>query len=55
VDKDIEVSFHNEIRAGDPFSLVADNKKLLSYQYQQAYSLEQGLLNYIQWLKKENL
>lgn len=49
------INFSNENRSGDPLNWCAGISALQAMGYQQAYSLQQGLKNYIEWLKKEKL
>ena len=53
--KPINYRFSGEGRKGDPNNWVADIEKLKGFDYQQQYSMEQGLENYYQWiLRSEN-
>ena len=51
----ITVNFNNESRSGDPLNWCAGISTLQAMGYQQQYSLQQGLKNYIEWLKQEKL
>ena len=49
------VEFNNETRPGDPLNWCADISILKTFGYNCHYDLQQGLKNYIQWLREEKL
>ena len=49
------LQFTNENRSGDPLNWCADITTLMAMGYQPQYNLQQGLKNYIEWLKAEKL
>lgn len=49
---DFRFTFSHVTREGDPLNWAADTKKLKSLGYVQACSLEEGLKQYISWLRK---
>lgn len=53
VNEKVKVNFGGEERKGDPINWVADITKLHQLGYQQKVSIEQGLLNYVKWLKEQ--
>jgi UDP-glucose 4-epimerase len=55
IDKNLSYQFSNESRPGDPLNWCADIFFIRELGYHPAYSLEQGLANYIAWLRKEKL
>lgn len=48
-----EINYSHTIRKGDPLNWKADITKLTHTGYQQKYSLQDGLKEYIQWLKEK--
>lgn len=50
----LKIKFNGKSRAGDPNFWEADISRITSLGYQQTVSLEQGLLNYVLWLKEKN-
>lgn len=48
---DISVSFNNEVRKGDPLNWEADITKIKELGYKPQYTLEQGIIDYISWVK----
>lgn len=48
-----EIIFSQTIRKGDPLNWKADISTLKQLGYQQTYSLQSGLKEYIQWLKEK--
>jgi UDP-glucose 4-epimerase len=48
---DVTVSFSGAVRAGDPFSLVADNAQLRSIGFDWQIPLAQGIAEYVPWFK----
>lgn len=53
LNNNVNVSFDGEERKGDPINWVADNSKLQQLGYKQKTSIEEGLLNYVKWLKEQ--
>lgn len=51
IDSNINISFGGQKRDGDPSNWLADIKKLQKLGYNQKVSIEEGLINYIGWLK----
>ncbi len=51
--KDFKVSFGGQRREGDPINWVADVSVLKSYGFESTISLNEGLTNFIKWLKTE--
>ncbi|MFL9481555.1 NAD-dependent epimerase/dehydratase family protein [Chitinophagaceae bacterium LWZ2-11] len=49
--KKIEINFSGEERKGDPTKWQADITLLQQLGYQQKVKLEEGIINYIQWIK----
>ena len=50
------IKFNNQVRKGDPISLIGDNmktEKLLSFK--PNYDIDNGLTKYVEWFKKNNL
>ena len=52
IQSDVKINFGGEHRIGDPINWIADINKLKQLGYQQKISIEQGVLNYIKWLKE---
>ena len=48
----IIIKFRGEVRQGDPTNWVANISKLKTLGYKNAISINQGLNDYIQWLKE---
>lgn len=44
------LSFNNEVRKGDPLNWEADISKIQSLGYNQKYSLEKGIIEYVNWI-----
>lgn len=53
LNNNVNVSFDGEERKGDPINWVADISKLQQLGYKQKTSIEEGLLNYVKWLKEQ--
>jgi dTDP-glucose 4,6-dehydratase/UDP-glucose 4-epimerase len=51
----IVFSFNGEVREGDPQNWVADITKIKQLGYKPAVSINEGIENYIEWLKEEKL
>jgi dTDP-glucose 4,6-dehydratase/UDP-glucose 4-epimerase len=51
-DKKINVNFSGESRPGDPNNWQADIQQLIGLGYKSEFTLEKGLQNYYEWLKK---
>lgn len=49
-----KLEFNGRTRAGDPFSLVADNSKIRALGYVPQIGVEEGVRGYVNWYKKEN-
>jgi dTDP-glucose 4,6-dehydratase/UDP-glucose 4-epimerase len=47
--------FTDQVRKGDPLNWCADTSTIQSMGYMTQYTLQQGLQNYVQWLKEEKL
>jgi len=54
LDLDIQINFNNQVKAGDPLNWRADIAILKSMGYQPKVSLEDGIENYIRWIKTLN-
>jgi UDP-glucose 4-epimerase len=50
---DIAVRYSGAVRAGDPFSLVADNATLRQLPFDWRISVEQGIVDYVKWFKEQ--
>lgn len=50
---DISVRFAGAVRAGDPFSLVADAALLCQLRFDWKIPVEQGLADYVRWFKDQ--
>lgn len=50
----IEIKFSGEQRAGDPFSLIADTKRLRSLGFVPQHKLTSGLEEYVNWFRQLN-
>lgn len=53
LNKGNQVRFGGEVRLGDPLNWKADIKILQSIGFKSKYTIEQGLQEYILWLRKE--
>ncbi len=49
---DISVGFSGVVRAGDPFSLVADDAQLRRIHFGWQIPVDQGIAAYVQWFKE---
>lgn len=47
------VAFNNEVRKGDPLNWEANIDTIKSWGYQQSVTLENGIKNYILWIKEQ--
>lgn len=52
---DKTVAFNGAERKGDPINWVADISKLKSWGYEPQFTIEQGIKEYIEWIKKYQL
>jgi UDP-glucose 4-epimerase len=50
---DVSVRFSGAVRAGDPFSLLADNARLREMSFDWKIPIEQGLADYVRWFKDQ--
>jgi len=50
---DVAVRYSGAVRAGDPFSLVADPSRLEHLPFDWRIPIEQGLVDYVKWFKGE--
>jgi UDP-glucose 4-epimerase len=50
---DIPVRFSGKVRAGDPFSLLADNSRLRSLPFDWQITVARGLGDYVNWFKDQ--
>ena len=48
---DTQITFNNEVRAGDPLNWEADISAVKSMGYSPKYTLEQGIQEYINWIR----
>lgn len=48
---DTQISFNNKVRKGDPLNWEADISKITELGYHQKYTLEQGIEEYVKWIK----
>lgn len=48
------INFSGENRSGDPNNWKADIKKIRGFGYKRKYSFEEGLIEYVKWLKGKN-
>lgn len=46
-----ELRFSGKVRAGDPFSLVADPLRLQKFGFECRVSLQQGIADYVRWFQ----
>jgi len=51
--RDVAVRYSGAFRAGDPFSLVADNATLRQLPFDWRISIEQGIVDYMKWFKEQ--
>jgi UDP-glucose 4-epimerase len=49
--RDVAIRYSGARRAGDPFSLLADDTALLQLPFDWRISLEQGIVDYVTWFK----
>lgn len=49
-----EVTFSGKSRAGDPFSLVADGRRLPGMGFKWTVPVEQGIADYVKWFLRES-
>jgi UDP-glucose 4-epimerase len=52
-DNDVTVAFSGNMRAGDPFSLVADDRALRAIGFDWAIPTETGIASYVDWFRTE--
>lgn len=45
------ITFNNEVRKGDPLNWEADISSIKDLGYHRAYTLEQGIEDYVKWVK----
>jgi UDP-glucose 4-epimerase len=50
---DIAVRFSGAVRAGDPFSLLADDARLRQMPFDWRVPIDQGLADYVRWFKDQ--
>jgi UDP-glucose 4-epimerase len=50
-EKPLKPIFNGKIRSGDPKSLIADITKLKAFGFSQTISIEQGIIEYLNWYK----
>jgi UDP-glucose 4-epimerase len=50
---DIGLHYSGVVRAGDPFSLLADNVGLLGLSFDWRIPVERGVLDYVTWFKDQ--
>jgi UDP-glucose 4-epimerase len=53
-DRDITVRFSGDVRAGDPFSLLADDTRLRQMAFDWKIPTDQGLADYVRWFKDQS-
>lgn len=51
LESDTEVTFNNETRKGDPLNWEADITAIKALGYQPEYTLEEGIKEYVDWVK----
>ncbi len=51
-DQPIQFNFMGQTRKGDPTNWVADISTIKQLGYKQEHSLEQGLINYFEWIRQ---
>jgi len=49
------ISFNGVIREGDPLNWRADTSRILRLGYQKKVSIQDGLDNYVQWVRSQDL
>lgn len=49
---DTQISFNNEVRMGDPLNWEADISEVRNLDYLPQYTLEQGIEEYVEWVKR---
>ena len=49
---DIAVRFSGVVRAGDPFSLIADDAELRGISFGWTIPADQGVAEYVPWFKE---
>ena len=52
-DPNLELKFNNEVKPGDPANWWANTDKLKGLGFKPAVSLDEGLSNYVKWLKEK--
>jgi UDP-glucose 4-epimerase len=50
--RDITVRFSGALRAGDPFSLLAEDERLREMRFDWRIAIDQGLADYVKWFKE---
>jgi UDP-glucose 4-epimerase len=51
--RDVAVGYSGAVRAGDPFSLLADDAALRQLPFDWRISIEQGIMDYVKWFKEQ--
>jgi UDP-glucose 4-epimerase len=51
--RDVAVRYSGAVRAGDPFSLLADDAALRQLPFDWQISIEQGIVDYVKWFKDQ--
>jgi UDP-glucose 4-epimerase len=51
--RDVPVRYSGAVRAGDPFSLLADDAGLRRLPFDWRISIEQGIVDYVTWFKDQ--
>jgi UDP-glucose 4-epimerase len=51
--RDVAVRYSGAVRAGDPFSLLADDVVLRQLPFDWRISIEQGIADYVNWFKEQ--
>jgi UDP-glucose 4-epimerase len=54
-DRDIAVRFSGSSRAGDPFSLLADDARLRRMPFDWRIPIDRGLADYVKWFRDQTL
>ena len=49
-----ELRFNGKVRAGDPFSLVADPARLRTLGFEWRITPQQGIADYVQWFRAQH-
>ena len=49
------IRYNNRTRKGDPINWCADISKMKNWGYTQKYNLENGIKNYVRWIKDQKL